>query len=175
MVHAPDLSWSQVRETVLMLQLAVGQIEAALTESHSSVDVLTDSFTTMANYVSGLNAALQNHTLGEQPQAELRETAEQLTNMVHQAIIAFQFYDKLTQRIGHVSHSLDSLSDLVNNQHRLFNPQEWAELQQAIRSKYTTVEEREMFDAVMNGMPVRQALEHFVNEMKDKGDDIEFF
>lgn len=173
--HAPDLSWSQVRETVLMLQLAVGQIEAALTESHSSVDVLTESFTCMADYIHSLNEALDNPTLTDQPPTELRQTATQLTQMVHQAIIAFQFYDKLTQRIGHVSHSLDGLSDLVNDQHRLFNPHEWAQLQQAIRSKYTTMEEREMFDAVMNGMPVQQALEHFVSEMKDKGDDIEFF
>ena len=47
--HSPDLSWSQVRETVLMLELAAGQIEAAMRDSGSSVDVLTDSFTHMAS------------------------------------------------------------------------------------------------------------------------------
>lgn len=173
--HTPDLSWSQVRETVLLLQLTVGQVEAALTESHSSVAVLTDSFTAMADYIGGLNAALTSDTPVEKTQEDLKETTTQLTGMVHQAIIAFQFYDKLTQRISHVSHSLDNLSTLVGDQSRLYNPHEWAELQQIIRSKYTTEEEREMFDAVMQGMSVQEALEHFVSEMKDKGDDIEFF
>ncbi|BBL70535.1 hypothetical protein [Methylogaea oryzae] len=175
LVHAPDLSWSQVRETVLLLQLAMGQIEAALTESHSSVAVLTESFTAMAGYIGALNDALADAAPVEQPPDDLKNTAAQLTGMVNQAIVAFQFYDKLTQRIGHVSESLDGLSALVGDQRRLFNPQEWASLQQAIRSKYTTAEEREMFDAVINGMPVQQALQHFVSEMKNKGDDIEFF
>lgn len=175
-VHTPDLSWSQVRETVLLLQLAMGQIEAALTESHNSVAVLTESFTAMAGYIGAINDALSGGTdLAGQTPGELKETAAQLTGMVHQAIVAFQFYDKLTQRIGHVSESLDGLSALVGDQRRLFNPQEWAALQETIRRKYTTVEEREMFDAVINGMPVQQALEHFVSEMKSKGDDIEFF
>lgn len=173
--HSPDLSWSQVRETVLLLQLAVGQIEAALKESHSSVDVLTNSFTGMANYISSLNEALSKDNLPAQSPAELKATAAELTGMVHQAIVAFQFYDKLTQRIGHVSHSLDGLSELVSDQRRIYNPYEWATLQDNIRKKYTTAEEREMFDAVMNGMPIQQALEQFVSEMKDKGDDIEFF
>jgi hypothetical protein len=36
--HAPDLDWSQVRETVLMLHLAAGQVEAAMRESTASVE-----------------------------------------------------------------------------------------------------------------------------------------
>lgn len=170
-----ESNWSQVRETVRLLQLAVGQIEAALTESHSSVDVLTNSFTAMADYINKLNDALSNAAPVDPGQGELKETAAQLTGMVHGAIIAFQFYDKLTQRIGHVSHSLDGMSQLVSDQHAVYNPQKWAELQETIRCKYTTAEEREMFDAVMQGMPVQEALERFVHEMKDKGDDIEFF
>ncbi|HOI51407.1 MAG TPA: hypothetical protein PLN02_03455, partial [Azonexus sp.] len=46
--HNPDLNWSQVRETVLMLELAAVQIEHAMKDSNASVDVLTRSFTAMA-------------------------------------------------------------------------------------------------------------------------------
>lgn len=46
--HMPDLDWSQVRETVLMLELSAVQIETAMKDSNSSVEVLTDSFTSMA-------------------------------------------------------------------------------------------------------------------------------
>ena len=58
--HSPDLDWSQVRETVLMLELAVGQIDAAMKEGNSSVEVLTDSFTSMAGYMRMMGDALDS-------------------------------------------------------------------------------------------------------------------
>ena len=91
---------------------------------------------------------------------------------MHQAIIAFQFYDKRVQRLAHVGISL---GDLVANSQRLFNPNEWVQLQQKIKMKYTTREEIAMFDAVMQGMPVQQAVDNFMAEMKEKPDDIELF
>ena len=94
---------------------------------------------------------------------------------MHQAIIAFQFYDKLVQRLGHVGLSLGDLSNLVATPERLFNPSEWVQLQQNIKVKYSTREEIAMFDAVMQGMPVHEAVDHFMAEMKEKPDDIEFF
>jgi hypothetical protein len=174
----PDLDWSQVRETMLMLELATGQIESAMKDSNSSVDVLTDSFTTMAGYlhtISSTLAALPDEGVVGDTKKNALDAANQVTGMVHQSIIAFQFYDKLTQRLTHVSHSLAALNELVGDQRRIFNPQEWVTLQDMIRSKYTTADERAMFDAVMGGMPVRAALDQYLCEMKDKGSDIDLF
>ncbi len=176
--HMPDLDWSQVRETMLMLELATGQIESAMKDSNSSVDVLTDSFTTMAGYLhmisSTLNTLPNEGEVGDTKKNVL-EAANHVTGMVHQSIIAFQFYDKLTQRLGHVCHSLAALNELVGDQRRIFSPQEWVALQEKIRSKYTTVDECAMFDAVMSGVPVREALEQYMSGMKDKGSDIDLF
>ncbi|MBK8524128.1 MAG: hypothetical protein IPL58_08360 [Betaproteobacteria bacterium] len=180
--HAPDLNWSQVRETVLMLELAAGQIEAAMRDSGSSVEVLTDSFTGMADTLRTLSesaSALPECSDGGKT-TEIRQTllaaAEQVSGRVHQAIIAFQFYDKLVQRLGHVTHSLDALSNLVGDQQRIFNPQQWADLQENIRAKYTTPDEREMFEAVMRGVPASKAIEQYVEALKSKpDDDIELF
>ena len=47
-VHSPEQDWSHVHETMLMLELAAGQIDAAMTKSASSVDVLTGTFTAIA-------------------------------------------------------------------------------------------------------------------------------
>ena len=44
----PDLDWSQLRETILMLNLAVAQIDQSMNEGHSSVSVLSQSFTALA-------------------------------------------------------------------------------------------------------------------------------
>ena len=47
----PDLDWSQIRETVAMLNLAVAQIAGTLTEGDDSVRTLVDSFTSMAGSI----------------------------------------------------------------------------------------------------------------------------
>lgn len=176
--HMPDLNWSQVRETVLMLELAAVQIEAAMKDSNASVEVLTDSFTTMAGYMQTISDTVQ--TLPEHGEIgvakeRLSGISEHVSSMVHQAIIAFQFYDKLVQRLAHVGLSLGDLSDLVADNRRLFNPGEWVELQGKIKGKYTTREEVAMFEAVMQGVPVQEAVHKFMAEMKEKNDDIELF
>ncbi len=174
----PDLDWSQVRETVLMLELAVGQIDAAMKEGGSSVEVLTDSFTSMAGYMRMMGTALEQ--LPDSPAtAQLKESlighAGEVAGRVQKSIIAFQFYDKLVQRLAHVGLSLGDLSDLVADPRRLFNPGEWVGLQDKIKTKYSTREEIAMFDAVMQGVPVQEAVDKFMAEMKEKSDDIELF
>ncbi len=176
--HMPDLNWSQVRETVLMLELSAVQIEAAMKDSNASVEVLTDSFTTMAGYMRMISDTVQ--TLPDQGEVgaakqNLIGVSEHVSGMVHQAIIAFQFYDKLVQRLAHVGISLGDLSDLVSDSRRLFNPGEWVGLQGKIKAKYSTREEIAMFEAVMQGMPVQEAVEKFMADMKEKSDDIELF
>jgi len=176
--HQPDLNWSQVRETVLMLELAAVQIEAAMKDSNASVEVLTHSFTSMASFMQMISATVS--TLpddGEVGEAKrnLGGVSEHVSGMVHQAIIAFQFYDKLVQRLAHVGLSLGEPSELVGDTGRLFNPGEWVGLQQRIKTKYTTAEEVAMFDAVMQGVPVHEAVDKFIADMKGKTDDIELF
>ena len=176
--RSPDLDWSQVRETVLMLELAAGQIEAAMKDSNSSVDVLTDVFTTMAGNMRMINdtiAALPDAGEMSDTKASLLGATENVSGMMNKAIIAFQFYDKLVQRLGHVNLSLASLSNLVSDSSRIYSPDEWAALQEKIRSKYSMREEREMFEAVLGGMSVQDALDTFMNKLKDRSNDIELF
>ena len=54
-----EQSWSQVRETVRMLFLAVAQIEVAVGDSDDSVNRLTDAFTTMMSYEQQIAQAAQ--------------------------------------------------------------------------------------------------------------------
>lgn len=55
----PDLDWSQIRETVLMLNLAIAQISGTLKDGDDSVAVLADSFTTMAGNVETAHLAAE--------------------------------------------------------------------------------------------------------------------
>ncbi len=176
--HRPDLNWSQIRETVLMMELAGGQIEAAMKDSTSSVEVLTDSFTTMSGYMRMIGETakkLPDSGEAAAAKAELLHATDQVAALIHKTIVAFQFYDKLVQRLSHVNHSLAALSNLVGDDSRLFNPSEWLALQEKIRSRYSMREEVEMFEAVLAGMSVQQALEKFMTQMNNRSDDIEFF
>jgi len=180
--HAPDLDWSQVRETVLMLELAAGQVEAAMKDSNSSVGVLTDTFTSLAESLETVDIALDtlpDNVGNGMVKAEIREGTRQIGEKVHHAIIAFQFYDKLVQRLEHVCTSLAGLSTVVSDRSKLYNPDEWLGLQGKIRDKYTMEEERAMFDAVLGGMTVQEALDHYMQarmqQVEESGGDIELF
>jgi len=181
-VRAPDLDWSQVRETMLMLELAAGQVDAAMRDSNASVNILTDSFTSMASLLDGLDQRMGRLAASAGDGQELdaiRESAREIARQAHRSIIAFQFYDRLAQRLEHVCHSLSSLSELVTSPARRYNPIEWAGLQELISSRYTMVEERAMFDAVMHGLPVKEALENYMSarmhQVEASGGDIELF
>ncbi|MDX9996110.1 MAG: hypothetical protein RBS28_12380 [Rhodocyclaceae bacterium] len=179
---APDLDWSQVRETVLMLELAAGQVDAAMRDSNASVEVLTDTFTSLAETLQIIEAAVGTlpDTVGNGlVKAEIENNTRLVTAKVHHAIVAFQFYDKLVQRLDHVCQSLAGLSTLVADRRRLYDPEEWQTLQTGILAKYTMVEERAMFDAVLGGVPVKEALETYMHarmqEIESSGGEIELF
>lgn len=177
----PDLSWSQVRETVLMLAVGVGQIEHALTDGTESVNTLATSFAEMYKEVRNIRQLLD-----ESPQfldSEIGKTiynnTVDIASKTDQAIVAFQFYDRLTQRLHHVSESIRGLSFLVSDMSKIYNPQEWVALQDKIRSRYTMDEERVMFDLILQGVPIEEALAQTEaavrKKQEDSGDDFVLF
>jgi hypothetical protein len=99
-----------------------------------------------------------------------------VAGMVNQAIVAFQFYDRLSQRLAHVNHGLAWLAELVGDQDQAASAAAWAALQGKIRARYSMPEEVEMFEAVLlRGLTVEQAIREFMEKMNSKGDDIELF
>lgn len=173
----PDLDWSQVRETILMLNLAVAQIELALRDSNGSVDVLTDSFTGMYGNLMALVEAAG--ALPDSPvKAAIEESGASVSRQMSQAIVAFQFYDRMSQRLTHVCRGLDELGDIVSKPERLYSPFAWHALQQKIRAKYTMEEERAMFDEVVRTGDVQAALQHYARDRQDRAggaSDVELF
>ena len=178
-VHNPGPDWNHLRETVLMMELAVAQVEAAMTDSSASVDALTGTFTSMANTIR----LMEDRIGGLGDDEATRETRQQLLTaaghvggMVRQAIIAFQFYDRLSQRLAHVNNGLAWLAELVSNPDQVASITSWQELQQRIRARYSMPEENEMFEAVlMRGLTVDAAVREFMEKLHRKGDDIELF
>jgi hypothetical protein len=170
----PDLDWSQVRETVMMLNLAVAQIAHSLQDGDESITSLGDSFTTMVGNIE--MARLAASKLDPSPENEtIMSNCSVALAQIQQAIIAFQFYDRLSQRLSHVAKSLDSLGNLVSDQSRLYNPYEWRGLQEKIKSRYTLESERRMFEAILNGTSVDEAMNLVDDAIDDQDYDVELF
>lgn len=177
---SPDLDWSQVRETILMLGVAIGQIEMVMRDGDESVGVLTNSFTAMSGAVNAISEAARDLP-DDEATRKVRETINSnsafVATQMQGAIMAFQFYDRMAQRLDHVCHTVDALASLISDTRRLYNPDEWASIQEKIRSKYTIESERVMFDAILGGASVAEALELSRKEAAVSGgaDDVELF
>lgn len=159
--HRPDLNWSQVRETILMLGLAASQIRDSLTRGEESVSMLTQAVASLARQIAMIRAESENLPDAGMT-ADLRNGLLERTGSaaldIQSAIIAIQFYDRLAQRLDHVCHSIDALAALIAEPHRLYDPMEWVGLQERIKSKYTLPEERLMFELIMQGASIEEAL-----------------
>lgn len=173
----PDLDWSQVRETILMLNLAMAQIELAMRESSGSVEVLTNSFTGMYGNIMAMTEAA-----GELPDSPLKQALQDaggtVSAQMQHAIVAFQFYDRLSQRLSHVCRSLENLSGIVSDPAQLYNPFAWHALQQKIRAKYTMEDEKLMFDSLLETGDVQAALNRYVDKKQQSAashSDVELF
>lgn len=182
----PDLDWSQIKETVALLCLAMAQIETTLTDSSRSEGDLTESFLRMAKEstrISDLCAKGDSPSTWQESRTEVLAISQDILKHMNLAVVAFQFYDRLSQKLGHVNGSLRHLGDLIGDNSRLFNPLEWRKIQDEIRSNYTMECERLMFDMIMKGATIEEALSLYRHEFnqadilaKDNtDDDIELF
>ncbi|MGD0961207.1 MAG: hypothetical protein ABSB19_15480 [Methylomonas sp.] len=172
----PDLDWSQVRETIKLLAVSVVQVENTMKIGDESVNVLTDSFSGMVADLNAIHGILAQMPASEQRDIALQHCQSTETNIAS-SIIAFQFYDRLQQCLTHVSNGLQGLTAIIDSPQRLYNPWEWHNFQQEIRSHYTMESEKIMFDAIHRGKSIQEALALALAETKpaDNEDDIELF
>jgi hypothetical protein len=179
-------NWSHVQETITMLYLAVCQIKSSLTESNRSMDQLTSSFTELASHSHEVNNRALNLEKPEQWQDfkdEITTTTQQMQAKISEAITAFQFYDRISQRLDHVALSLEQTTDLMSHPEKLHKPEEWKGIQNEVKSSYSMEAERIMFEHIMRGASVKEALEiynHHFSEtdslvLDDTDDEIELF
>ena len=177
-----DTDWSQVRETIVMLNLATAQIEYSMSDGDDSIDVLADSFTSMSEGINAISEAIQSFAqfsnIDPLLHKEVTEKCNNLSGEMQKAIIAFQFYDKLVQRLSHVRNSMTSLTDLIGDEQKLNSADAWKQLQADVRNAYTMEEDKEMFDAILSGKAIIEVL-HGMAEKKHNAaateDDIELF
>lgn len=178
-VEAPS-EWTPEQQIAHMLELCEAQMESALAESDQAVEVLVKAFTGLAMATRSLKDVA--HDLPpewrEKIEQRIQERVGSLQEEMSSAVIAFQFYDKLTQRLGHVRYSLTSLAMFVCNRAQTSEREQWQKLFATLRRLYRTQEEREIFQLMVQGVSAEearaQAEEHNPRTVEESG-DIELF
>lgn len=181
--HCPD--WSHVHETINMLCVAVCQIEATLADSNGSVATLTNSFTHLAKHTSEVSNQirdLQDVAELEAFKKDLSNTAEEMTSNISHSIQAFQFYDRVCQRLDHVARSLEKVSNVMGDPEQITQPTAWKDIQNSIKNSYTMEAEHIMFEFIMRGGSIQEALNIYRHRFEQdtypgdtSGDEIELF
>ena len=167
-----EKNWSHMRETITILNVAVARIEHAMIEGDDSFTSLSQSFVEMIN--SAEQITHETKELEDSPvKRNIEENCLNISQRVGSSIVAFQFYDRLSQRMALVSKTLNSLTEVLKDPSKTNEQEEWLNLQNTIRSKYTLDSDQKMFDDVLKGMPVEEALK--VALEKTTEDEIEFF
>ncbi|RLA20870.1 MAG: hypothetical protein DRQ61_09315 [Gammaproteobacteria bacterium] len=171
----PDLDWSQVQETVKMLTATMCQVENAMREGSNAVETLTSGFMSMATNAESITQAVEKLGDSEEKEAILNFSRENSSH-IQASIIAFQFYDKLYQRLQQTTQNLSELSQLVESPDRLYNPAEWSQLQNNILARSTTQNDKQLLEAIMSGKSIEEALALSSQQTEETDDDdIELF
>ncbi len=170
----PDLDWSQVRETVKLLTVSITQVESNMHAGDDSVNTLTESFTGIVEHMGAINELLYGFEPSDEREEAL-EHCQKTSDKIQTSIIAFQFYDRLQQSLSHVANSLKGLTSLVESPERLYNPMEWKKFQDEIRARYTIESEKIMFDAVLQGKSIEDAIKLAAQANDNDEDEIELF
>ncbi len=173
--NQPDLDWSQIRETIKLLTVSVAQVESSIKDGDESVNELASTFTDMVDDMQKIQEFLALVAPNDSTAAALGY-CESMQEKINQAIVAFQFYDRMQQCLQHVSNNLKGLSEIIDTPHRLYNPLEWHKFQESIRSRYTMESEKVMFDAIHQGKSIEEALLLFAQaNVQSRPDEIELF
>jgi hypothetical protein len=160
---APLADWTPEQQIAHMLELCEAQMESALCESDLAVDSLIKAFSGLSESARAMKAAAATLT-PEQRAAlgtlDLKKQMDAIERQMSSAIVAFQFYDKLTQRLGHVRYSLSTLAMFVCDRAQTSQRDQWRRLFTTLKRLYRTEEEKQIFQMMVEGASADEARDH---------------
>ena len=177
-------NFSHIKNTLTMLGITIAQIRTSLSDSNTNVDTLSSTFAQIADNVLTIHDSAVSISCVEpkdQMELELIQAASSAAKAkIGQAVVDFQFFDRLDQRLSHVIKSLDDMSALIQNPDRLQDPMAWMELQSNLHDSYSMESERLMFASIMGGSSIEEAIAIYHAHTPDKAketeaDDVEMF
>lgn len=152
-------------ESVLMINIAVAQIEASMTHGNNSVNKLISSVSTVRKMVNDIPG---NH---EQ---------DHISDHVNQSIVSLQFHDRLCQRLKNVSIALSKLAGIIEENAEDYSAIAWNDFKSEIHDNCNMSDERKIIERIYAGATIEEALADLdaidnLNGDLDKCDDGELF
>jgi len=146
-----------------LLTISAAQLEHAMQAGEDATATLTGSFLEMLEDLQTLSGHLHLLQDSEPGQRALRHCTS-ATNHIHQAVTACQHFDRLQQRLEHVLLGLQYMLQLLECPADQHQAGKWKKLQEELRSRYTMESEKIMFDAILQGKSIAQAIEQAASQ-----------
>ncbi|MDP5212788.1 hypothetical protein ORJ66_06995 [Pseudoalteromonas tunicata] len=160
------------QESERLMKLCMAQMQLSLQQSDKEVEKLTSSFQELANICPQLETTIKQLNLTEH--IEIDALHEKMRQQVNQSIVAFQFYDRLSQQLNYVINNLELLSQLTQDNTNLADESKWLELRTHVLKSYSMESEHLIFQAIMAGKDVPEAIQ-LQQTSSQPNDDIELF
>ena len=148
---------STEQQAARLLTALLAHIRAATAESDEAVSDLTDSFTTIVEHATALGEEAAALAEGAAKQA-ITAHSQDIMGKMQAAVVAFQFYDKLSQRLDQAWHALEATGALLADPARNQDPAGWQKLCETVRGHFTVEADRQLFQAILDGRSVEEAL-----------------
>lgn len=143
-----------------LLSLCASQIDGAVQDTLTEVEALTHTVLELARHSVLLADAVQTKLPGylEAPSdAAVAAHAEAIRREVKEGMIRFQAADRFSQRLGNVTNNLTALAEMLQEFPRQRWAGRWSEFLQETRARYTTEDERRVFDATFDGSAAKES------------------
>ncbi len=142
------------KETTRALELAMAQIDMSLQESDHSIGELIQSMTGVTQCMSSIKQQLSATTQitdTEYLKSNIHSACNRAEQYMQEAVVSFQFYDRLSQRISHIQENLKAVATLMQKPEQQ-HPKLWDQLQEKMRSLYSIEQEQIMYNALLQNL-----------------------
>jgi len=168
---------NDAQEIASSLKLAIAQIDMSMRESDQSVQQLIESMTAMTGCLNQISVRIKEHDdTTEMPILEdIQEQSTIANQHMQNAVQAFQFYDRMSQRLAHIEENLHAVAELVTKPEQQ-HPELSRNLQKKLRSVYSTEQEQTMYQALLHGISETEVLQHpLLSTCQQSAGEIELF
>ncbi len=146
--------------------LAVALIKFCVQDGDSASKEISERLSAMQSQVNEAKALLEKSSDSENT-AVVTEALNGMSSEIMNAVIALQFFDRISQRMEHAVESVEVINDASS------------EKAETLLHRFTMDDERILYDALLEGCSVEEALNRANQRLDDtiesNGSDIELF
>lgn len=161
---------------VKSLELAAAQIEMSLQDSAEAVSQVLESVLDISVNLGEIDSTLTDASgdLTKEAQSRVLALSSRSVELVNSAVMAMQFYDRLSQRLEHVEHNLCAISKVMQvpgAEHK----EMWEVLQTRLKAVYSTEQEQELMALVQEQGDLADAVAEVFDSHTGNSGEAEFF